>query len=63
MAMQDDALLTTEDVAALLKVKPATLKQWRHARKGPKFISLGRRMVRYRRSDVDEWIRSREGAA
>ena len=58
--MQDDVLLTTEDVATLLNVKPRTLKQWRHERRGPRYVSLGRRIVRYRRSDVDEWIRSRE---
>nr|PZN17775.1 MAG: hypothetical protein DIU80_23905 [Chloroflexota bacterium] len=58
--MQDDVLLTTEDVATLLNVKPRTLKQWRYERRGPRYVSLGRRIVRYRRSDVDEWIRSRE---
>ncbi len=47
-------LLTTEDVAALLKVAPATLVDWRHEQRGPRYYKMGRE-VRYKLTDVIEW--------
>lgn len=50
-----DALHTTEEAAAYLGRKPATLRWWRSQGQGPKF-SGQRRGVRYRRRHLDEWI-------
>ena len=47
-------LLTSDEVAALLKVTAGTLRQWRYLRKGPKFGLMGRK-VRYRLEDVLDW--------
>lgn len=47
-------LLTTEEVAALLKVAPATLVDWRHEQRGPRYYKMGRE-VRYRVADVIKW--------
>jgi len=47
-------LLTTEEVAALLKIAPATLVDWRHEQRGPRYYKMGRE-VRYKVSDVIEW--------
>ena len=50
-----DEILTTADVAEITKVPVTTLKDWRHDRLGPRSFKLGR-LVRYRRSDVDQWL-------
>jgi excisionase family DNA binding protein len=49
-------LLTTEEVAALLKVAPATLVDWRHDQRGPRYYKMGRE-VRYKIEDVLDWER------
>ena len=51
---QKAELLTTEEVAALLKIAPATLVDWRHNQRGPKYYKMGRE-VRYKLDDVFEW--------
>lgn len=54
-----DKLLTSDEVAALLRVKPDTLRIWRYlGDRGPAFVKVGS-AVRYRQSDVDAWLRSR----
>lgn len=56
-----DQLLTVEETAALLKISTETLKEWRlnAEGEGPKFLRLGHRTVRYRRSDVAQWMDER----
>ena len=49
-------LMTTEEVAALLKVAPATLSDWRHDRKGPQYYKINGRMIRYKLSEVLAWL-------
>lgn len=51
-------LLTTEQLADELAMTVPALAQWRYRGMGPRFIKEGR-WIRYRRSDVDEWIESR----
>jgi excisionase family DNA binding protein len=53
----DEQLLTTEQAAAYLNLKPTTLEQWRWERgdDGPPFLRLSRRAVRYRQSDLEAW--------
>ena len=53
-AAQKAELLTTDEVSALLKIAPATLVDWRHDQRGPRYYKMGRE-VRYRLSDVIEW--------
>lgn len=47
-------LLTTDEVAGLLKVSPATLVDWRHNRKGPIYYKMGRE-IRYKIADILTW--------
>jgi phage terminase Nu1 subunit (DNA packaging protein) len=56
------ALLTTEDLAALLgDVSVRTLEKWRRVGGGPDFVPLGRgRVVRYRPQAVDRWLAAKE---
>lgn len=48
-------LQTESDVAEILNVSVRTLQQWRVSGFGPRFIKVGR-AVRYRLSDVQDWI-------
>jgi hypothetical protein len=50
----------TEELAAILKYQPKTLRNWRLEGKGPNFIPLGkngRTQVLYKRSAVLLWLR------
>ena len=52
-----EQLLDTVQAADYLGLKPGTLETWRwDARRGPAFIRLSKRAVRYRRSDLDAWL-------
>lgn len=49
-------LVIREQAAAqLLGVSVATLRRWRHERRGPAFVRLGR-CVGYRPSDLDSYL-------
>lgn len=52
-------LLTTDEVAELLRLKPRTLEAWRAAQAGPPYVTVSRNVVRYRRSDLIDWVRLR----
>ena len=50
-------LLTTAEVAALLKVSRSTLSRWRSVGIGPRVTWLTENIPRYQRADVVEWLR------
>jgi excisionase family DNA binding protein len=54
--VQTVELLSTTETARILRVHPATLATWRHEGRGPKFVKVGDRRVRYRLSDVETWL-------
>ena len=55
----DSDLLTTEEAAEYLGVRPQTLAVWRTTRRYDiRFVRVGSR-VRYRRRDLDAWLESR----
>jgi len=49
-------LLDTDELSQLTGIVPATLAAWRVRGRGPSFVRLGRRYVRYRRDDVQSWL-------
>lgn len=51
-------LLTPKQAAELLGIPEGTLAQWRSQRRGPPYIKLESRLVRYRCSDLEEWLES-----
>lgn len=55
-----EELLTPEEVADILRIQPSTFATWRRKGKGPKPTPLGYKVVRYRRADVDDWIRAQQ---
>jgi excisionase family DNA binding protein len=56
MADHSKPLAAPPQVAAYLGVPEPTLTEWRYKGKGPQFIKVGRH-VRYRWSDVEDWLR------
>ncbi|MXQ13546.1 helix-turn-helix domain-containing protein [Microvirga makkahensis] len=58
-------LLTTEDVAAILGIAPATAIWWRSQRQGPQWMRLGRGKrapIRYRPDAINAYIAQMECA-
>jgi excisionase family DNA binding protein len=51
-------MLTTKEAADYLRLSERTLERLRCSGLGPKFVKCGR-SVRYRQTDLDEWIASR----
>lgn len=49
-------LLTSEDTAHEIGVTVTTLATWRHQGKGPKFVRIHGRTIRYRRVDIVAWV-------
>jgi len=51
---EPDEYLTEKETAAVLKVSPRTIQDWRLKKIGPDYLRLNR-SVRYRRGDVDKY--------
>jgi hypothetical protein len=61
-AIDLDDLLTNEQAAALLGIKPTTLEIWRIRGKSPPFLKLGaskQAPIRYQRSEITRWLAER----
>lgn len=55
----DDDLLTARQLAIWLGVSETWLESGRASNYGPSFVRLSPKMVRYRRSDVIAWLKTR----
>jgi predicted DNA-binding transcriptional regulator AlpA len=49
-------LLDTKDAAKELGISESLLKRWRTEGQGPRFITLGPRMIRYAPEDIQAYI-------
>ena len=49
-------MLNTKEAAKYLGLSPYTLERWRYLVKGPRFIRVGGKAVRYRQSALDAFI-------
>jgi excisionase family DNA binding protein len=58
-AAKPEPLASGAEVARVLGIPEKTLTQWRSDGKGPKYMKVGR-YVRYRWSEVDRWLTTRE---
>jgi hypothetical protein len=54
--MKTNAILDTDEAAALLLMSPLTLRRWRSAGVGPKPIWT-KGGIRYRAEDISAWLR------
>ena len=57
--MVQSELLSERDVAADYRLSIPWLRRARLERQGPAFLRIGKRMVRYRRADVEAFLESR----
>jgi hypothetical protein len=48
--------MTPKQASEFLSVPEGTLAQWRSQRRGPAFIKLEGRLVRYRSRDLEQYI-------
>jgi predicted DNA-binding transcriptional regulator AlpA len=49
-------LLREREAAARLSVTPAALRKWRSIGRGPRFLRLGSRMIRYHENDLQHFM-------
>jgi predicted DNA-binding transcriptional regulator AlpA len=49
-------LLTEEEAAAYLRLTRRALQAWRYQGKGPRFVKISRRAVRYRLEDLEAFV-------
>ncbi|OGX24239.1 MAG: hypothetical protein A3J51_01575 [Omnitrophica WOR_2 bacterium RIFCSPHIGHO2_02_FULL_45_21] len=59
--MQYDALMTIDDLAYYLKVKPRTIYEWLRRKKIPATKVIGQ--WRFKRERIDKWLNIGEGGA
>ena len=53
-----EKLLTVDELAEVLSVKRSTIYQWRHLGLIP-YIKVGR-FVRFRETDIQKWLQSKQ---
>lgn len=58
---QEKISYTEKEVEALTSLRVKTLQRWRLIGKGPRFVRLGGRCVRYPAGPLREWVNSQEG--
>ena len=51
-----DKLMTAGEAGDLLAMTKGALAQMRYLGTGPRFVKLGKRSVRYRHEDLEDWI-------
>ena len=52
-----DGFLRMREVLALLRVSRSTLNRWIREGTFPRPVKLGKRAVRWRRSDIEGWLK------
>ena len=55
----EDQLLNEKQVAAWLGISTPCLQRMRSNGSGPPFVQLSERRIGYRKSDVEQWLRTR----
>ena len=56
--MAETEIMTVIEAAGYIRLAETTLNKMRVAGTGPQFLKMGK-AVRYRRSDLDDWIGAR----
>lgn len=56
MTQHEQEFLDTKSAAKRLGLSYQTLEKWRSQQRGPRFVKLGNKAVRYRKSDLDAFI-------
>ena len=58
-ANTNDCLLNERQVSLRLGVTPSPWQAWRYQGRGPQFLRLSNRCVRYRACDINAWLENR----
>lgn len=61
MEIHKNGLLTTKAAARHLSLSPKTLEKWRAQRRGPRFVKIGNKAVRYSKSDIEAFVAEGSG--
>jgi predicted DNA-binding transcriptional regulator AlpA len=56
---EHESALTPIKAARYLGISEASLRFWRSEGRGPRFYRAGKKLIRYRRVDLDAWIDER----
>jgi hypothetical protein len=59
LSQDPERLLVERELASAINIAQGTLRNWRVSGKGPPWVALSRRAIRYRRSDVEQWLMAR----
>ena len=54
----DDRFIAPDEAARLLGIKTHTLAEWRRLKKGPEYVRINDRTVRYNLKKLRAWIDS-----
>lgn len=54
-----DSLLNIQEAARYVSLSVSSLAKFRVYGGGPKYVRLSPRSIRYRKSDLDEWVAAR----
>ncbi len=57
--MENPSLISEKQAAEILNLTPSALRKWRQQRRGPRFVRLSPRCVKYRASDIAEFLSER----
>jgi predicted DNA-binding transcriptional regulator AlpA len=53
---EDEELMTEQEVADLLRISLTAVKRLRFSGKGPRYVRISQRVVRYPRKGVLDWM-------
>ena len=56
VAGNQDRLMTSREAGQYLRLDARSLEGWRSRGYGPRYFRYSRRCVRYRQSDLDDWL-------
>ena len=51
--------LSETQTAKYLNISKKSLQRWRFNRQGPPYVKLNMKTIRYRREDLDHWMKER----
>ena len=54
-----ESLLTEKDAADFLDLTTRCLQAWRYRGRGPRFVKISSRCIRYRRGDLLDWVQEK----
>jgi predicted DNA-binding transcriptional regulator AlpA len=56
----EERLWSEKEISFHLGLRPRTLQMWRLLGKGPKYLRLSDRLIRYKLSEVLAWVEERQ---